>query len=108
MEHHKKLTNGVGKCSVPMWTNGCPNGFCNEPAYSEQTEEDRRFREMSNRFLYVPALACPAHGGLEKKVALHLCTYCKNDFAICKSNPTFGLGLGYDNVCECDMFNPKE
>ena len=27
-EHHKKLTNGKGKCSVPMWQMELPAGFC--------------------------------------------------------------------------------
>ena len=29
-EHHRMLTNGVGKCSVPMWMGGLPAGFCDE------------------------------------------------------------------------------
>ncbi len=58
-EHHKELTNGVGKCSKPMWDGyGMPNGFCDEPAYGEQTEEGKR---RYNR--YVPYLACSRHGG---------------------------------------------
>jgi len=31
-KHHKELTNGVGKCSVPMWRGGLPAGFCDQPA----------------------------------------------------------------------------
>ena len=57
-EHHTTLTNGVGKCSVPMWCNGLPAGFCDEPAYGTQTEEGKRRYPR-----YVPALACFGHGG---------------------------------------------
>ena len=32
-KHHHELTNGVGKCSVPMWMGGFPAGFCDKPAY---------------------------------------------------------------------------
>ncbi len=59
-EHHVVLTNGVGKCSVPMWSNEMPAGFCDEPAYGK----------VINRDIYkgyVPSLACPAHGGPTKQ-----------------------------------------
>lgn len=60
-ECHKTLAGGVGKCSVPMWMGGCPAGFCDEPAYGEQTKEGKQ------RYTgYVPFLACPIHGGPEK------------------------------------------
>lgn len=58
--HHRELTDGVGKCSVPMWMGGLPAGFCDEPAYGEQT---KRGRLTYNH--HVPALACPGHGGPE-------------------------------------------
>lgn len=107
-KHHTELINGVGKCSVPMWwANGLPAGFCDNDAYSEQTEKDKEWRKLSNNFLFVPALACEHHGGMKKEEALHLCQYCLNEFATCKSNPKFGSGLGNDNVYECDIFNPK-
>ena len=105
-ECHKKLTNGVGKCSVPMWGGGMPAGFCDDEAYSRQTEEDRQWRDGTNRYIYVPALACPAHGGHKKKKALNLCDYCKKYIAECGSNPKFGTGFGNDNVYECDIFEP--
>ena len=83
-KHHKELNeNGVGKCSVPMWSGGCPAGFCDEPAYGEPTP-CRRFsvngrwvREDGSYAGYVPALACPSHGG--PKFRLHHgdpCKYC--------------------------------
>ncbi len=68
--HHQELTDGEGKCSVPMWAGGCPAGFCDEPAfgarppgplardaYGDTVRIDGRYAG------YVPALACPAHGG---------------------------------------------
>ncbi len=53
---HKELTDGEGKCSVPMWMDGVPAGFCDEPAFGEPTKDSRYDG-------YVPALACPIHGG---------------------------------------------
>jgi len=57
-KHHKELNKqGVGKCSVPMWMNGTPAGFCDKPAYS--LHEGGKYAYSG----YVPALACPLHGG---------------------------------------------
>jgi len=55
-EGHKTLTNGKGKCSVPMWCNGIPAGFCNKDAFGPQAE---KWRDLG----YAPFLACPGHGG---------------------------------------------
>ncbi len=73
-EGHMKLdSRGVGSCSVPMWCNGIPAGFCNEPAFGEpvpcKTYRDAsgRLRRTDGRYDgYVPYLACPRHGGPEK------------------------------------------
>jgi len=73
-EYHKVLTDGVGKCSVPMWCNGCPAGFCDEPAYGNfiPGEEYRngwtgQLQRIDGKYNgYVPALACPAHGGPDR------------------------------------------
>jgi len=66
-KHHEELTDGVGRCSVPMWQAGCPAGFCDDPAYGKQTAEYRnRFRGMDPRYhqpAYASGLACPGHGG---------------------------------------------
>ena len=56
-EAHKKLVNGKGKCSVPMWSGGCPAGFCDKPAYGPPEEGQTRYDG------YVPFLACWWHGG---------------------------------------------
>jgi hypothetical protein len=64
-EHHKTLTNGVGKCSVPMWSGGCPAGFCDEPAYGEQVPPEPWQRGLPRA--YAPGLACPGHGGPQPK-----------------------------------------
>jgi hypothetical protein len=103
--HHRKLNEkGEGKCSVPMWIMGMPAGFCDNTAYSEETEEHKKWMEMRGEFQYVPALACPAHGGLTKKQAVNLCANCKKNIAECDGNPKFGTGIGNDNVYECDGF----
>lgn len=69
--HHKALDeNGVGKCSVPMWCNGMPAGFCDEPAYGNRPEgrsyvdaSGRRCRLDGRYAGYMSGLACPSHGG---------------------------------------------
>ena len=68
-EHHKKLTNGKGKCSVPQWVAGMP-GFCGKDAFGFRPEckELRPYvgltiRQDGKYSGYVPGLACPGHGG---------------------------------------------
>lgn len=64
--HHQVLTDGIGKCSVPMWSGGLPAGFCDEPAYGKQLSHKDAFgRDRA----FAPALACPHHGGPPQKVA---------------------------------------
>lgn len=59
-DHHHNLTNGVGKCSRPMWSGyGMPAGFCDRPAYGKQRTP--RFR--GDDLPYTPGLACEHHGG---------------------------------------------
>lgn len=60
----------AGKCSVPMWTAGCPDGFCDQAAYGKrpQAPTHRRwdgfeYRDDGLYTGYVPGLACPMHGG---------------------------------------------
>ena len=72
-EHHHNLTNGVGKCSVPMWMGGLPSGFCDDEAYGKP-EKDKfghtRYGHYENgRWIdgYVPGLACPGHGGPKER-----------------------------------------
>jgi hypothetical protein len=48
-----------------MWQNGCPAGFCDKSAYGPQTKSGRSIYNG-----YVPALACPAHGGPTLQQAL--------------------------------------
>lgn len=43
---------------MPMWSFGCPAGFCEEPAYGLPLP-----RSTGRYDGYVPALACPVHGG---------------------------------------------
>jgi hypothetical protein len=73
-KHHQELTDGVGKCSVPMWSVGCPDGFCDRPAYGKPTPCQKfrdawtgEVRRLDGRYNgYVPGLACVNHGGPEK------------------------------------------
>ena len=65
-EHHEKLTKGIGKCSVPMWCNGLPAGFCDRPAYSLPIRKVGYYENGKFFLQYCPALVCPAHGGKEK------------------------------------------
>jgi len=72
-KHHEELTDGVGKCSVPMWSGGCPDGFCDKPAYGRPPPSARiwnvgqgRYTRIDGRYDgYVPGLACVGHGGPE-------------------------------------------
>lgn len=69
--HHQQLNDqGVGKCSVPMWSGGGPAGFCDNDAYGERPEgktytrwDGHEWRADGRYAGYVPALACPGHGG---------------------------------------------
>lgn len=112
-EHHKKLNErGEGKCSVPMWSGGCPDGFCDNTAYSNHKggaywnhpRTGERVFVDGTYGGYVPALACPAHGGRTKEESVNLCTNCVFCIADCDGNPKFGTGEGNDNVYECNMF----
>lgn len=59
---------GAGRCSVPMWQNGCPADFCDDPAYGRQEPGQRRYGRWSDEWGkwfdgYCSGLACYAHGG---------------------------------------------
>lgn len=84
LKHHHELTNGAGKCSVPMWMNGCPADFCDKPAYGPPVP-GREFRNawtgemqrIDGRYNgYVPGLACVAHGGPEPNHFGDPCVHC--------------------------------
>ena len=96
-EHHKKLTNGVGKCSVPMWMGGLPAGFCDEDAYGKYIPGDT-FRHPNGDIIrfdgkyagYVPHLACPGHGGPKRKDVAHRgdpCEFCGTPHADVEPGP---------------------
>ena len=85
---HYNLINGVGKCSVPMWSGGCPDGRCDKPAYGEPTP-GQMFRDAWTGELrrvdgkyggYVPGLACPHHGGPDKPNHHMKCNRCGDYF----------------------------
>lgn len=71
-KRHRELDEqGEGLCSVPMWQMGVPAGFCNRPAYGNPTPSGRWRNAYTGELVrndgryngYVPALACPLHGG---------------------------------------------
>lgn len=69
-EHHHQLTDGEGKCSIPMWKNGWPHGFCNKTAYGEPEPDQQRDGVWNNGKFnpsYCPGLACYDHGGPKEK-----------------------------------------
>lgn len=71
-EHHKVLNEkGEGKCSVPMWADGFPAGFCDATAYG--------FPIPGRYSGYVGYLACPAHGGPTKEEAAAMTKEGRND-----------------------------
>lgn len=82
--HHKKLNEqGEGRCSVPMWLNGCPGGFCDKPAYGERPHapaitrwDGYVYREDGLYPGYVPALACPGHGGPKARAFMDGDSWC--------------------------------
>ena len=64
--HEELDASGVGRCGVPMWMDGLPAGFCDEPAYGNQEAGQTRYGEWQRgRFLpgYSSALTCYNHGG---------------------------------------------
>jgi hypothetical protein len=69
-KHHIDLVNGIGKCGVPMWINGCPAGFCDQPAWGNQEANQMRYGSWHNsKWIpgYSSALTCYNHGGPEKQ-----------------------------------------
>ena len=72
-EHQDAIDGVLGRCSVPMWTNGCPAGTCDRKAYGERPPSRMWMNYSAGRMMredlrydgYVPGLACPSHGGPE-------------------------------------------
>ena len=93
--------NGIGRCSVPMWMNGYPAGFCDREAYGERPvcKEWRAaytgeiFREDGRYAGFVPGLACPMHGGPRVRTFMDGNAWCavKPDFINLQESPA-GFG----------------
>lgn len=100
-DHHKQLDEfGEGKCSVPMWCVGMPADFCDKPAYGEPPpgKTIRRwdgylYREDGLYAGYVPALACPMHGGPKVRAFMDGSAWCAvhPDFVNLQESPA-GFG----------------
>lgn len=88
-QHEELDAYGVGKCSVPMWSGGGPAGFCDAPAYGRRMPttwrrdaSGRQYPEDGRYSGYVPALACPHHGGPQVRTF-------KDGAAWCAVHPDF-------------------
>lgn len=68
--------------------------------YLDETEH-KRLAEYS----YVIADAMMAE---KYKRDTNLCDKCTEHFAVCNSDPTFGLGLGCDNIIKCKSYRTKD
>ncbi len=84
--HHEELTDGEGRCSVPMWSGGCPAGFCDAPAFGRRPDspmsrdyEGRSFRADGRYSGYIPGLACPIHGGPNRPADQEILECCDSD-----------------------------
>lgn len=72
-EHDDAIAGVLGRCSVPMWANGCPAGTCERKAYGLRPPSRMRMNYAAGRAMrddlrydgYVPGLARPVHGGPE-------------------------------------------
>ena len=70
-DHADASAGIVGRCSVPMWMNGCPAGTCDKPSFGKRPPSktwwnyaaNERMREDGRYNGYVPGLACYEHGG---------------------------------------------
>lgn len=67
-EHHRATCGVEGKCSVPMWSAGSPNGFCDRTAYGQQYAKGTAHAPMhwmtpGHHSPYAPDLCCDHHGG---------------------------------------------
>lgn len=84
-KHHKELNeDGIGKCSVPMWCQGMPAGFCDKEAYGEREKCKEWFNHAQQEWMredgkyngYIVGLACPCHGGVKTRVFKDGNMYC--------------------------------
>ena len=98
--HEHLDENGRGLCSVPMFCGG-PAGFCDQEAFGEPPPtrwvwshaQGRTVREDGRYSGYVPALACPAHGGPRTRVFRDGDAWCavRADFTNLQESPA-GFG----------------
>jgi len=96
--HHELDAMGFGKCSVPMWSGGCPDGFCDKPAFGKRPDGQRLrdpytgqlFRLDGRYDGYVPGLACVGHGGPDTRVYMDGDKWCavRPDFEDLQASPS--------------------
>ena len=93
----KLSTNcNIGRCSVPMWSGGCPAGSCENHAFGlrpagrvNRTVSGYEYRDDMLYAGYVPGLACPVHGGPKLVTAID-------------GNMWFAALPGFTNLQECE------
>ena len=107
-KHHEELNDhGEGKCSVPMWSGfGGDAGFCDQPAYGRRPEGKTHVRWDGFEYRadglypgYVPALACPIHGGPKVRTFMDGDSWCAvhPDFKNLQESPA-GFGATRDEA----------
>lgn len=100
-QHHNETdSEGVGRCSVPMWQSGGPAGFCDRPAYGKRPNaavhrrwDGFEWRDDGRYAGYVPGLACVHHGGPNSRVFMDGDAWCAvfPDFINLQESPS-GFG----------------
>ncbi|KKN40320.1 hypothetical protein LCGC14_0734770 [marine sediment metagenome] len=83
-DHHQTLNQeGEGKCSVPMFSQGAPAGFCDDPAYGKRPpgetyhDDNGKVQRFDGKYSgMVSALACPRHGGPEFRTFMNGDKWC--------------------------------
>jgi hypothetical protein len=76
--------DGFGRCSVPMFSNEIPAGFCGDVALGFRPRSPERMnycagvmqREDGLYNGYVPGLACKCHGGPSPKISMDGNQFC--------------------------------
>ena len=112
-KNHRELDeDGVGKCSVPMWRDGFPDGFCDALAYGPQEKGQRRYGEVSLAWGkwfdgYCSGLACYDHGGPKSRVFKDGNAFCAvlPDFINLQESPA-GFGASPEEARA--NLNPKD
>ena len=95
---HEPVCGATGKCSVPMWSSGSPDGFCDRPAYGQQYTG--RWYTGAAPKPYATGMCCDWHGGPS---ATSNVRFCRDGNQWCAFRP------GFENLQENDAgFGPTQ